>query len=131
MFGKLFGKKNKAPENSVYLTARLKARIQPLDRGHYFEDPLDEVLREKRFGEVTGGGTQMAAEPAGIEFCDVNLVIKECEALMDGEFRGHWQGSEKTSLYFYGPSFDAMKAAIEAFIDEYPLCHKAIVERIA
>ena len=49
------------------ITARLNARVQPMDRGTYFEDPLNETLLHANLGEVTGGGTQLADEPAGIE----------------------------------------------------------------
>ncbi|QHQ34227.1 hypothetical protein GO499_02985 [Algicella marina] len=182
----------------VYVRARLNARVQPIDRGEYFEDPLDEFLREAGLGEVTGGGTQMAEEPAGIEFCDVeirltddsdetvallighleglgapmgsrliregseelpfgvleglglflngtdldeeiystsdvNHVITECQQLIaqGDSFRGHWQGSRETALYFYGPSFAEMRAAIEGFVAEYPLCQRARIEQIA
>jgi hypothetical protein len=48
----------------------------PIDRGE-FEDPLDEFLKEQNLGEVTGGGTQLADEPAGIEYCDVEIMLKE------------------------------------------------------
>ena len=58
-----------------YLTARLNARVQPIDRGEYFEDPLDEEISAKGIGEVTGGGTQLAEEPAGIEFCDLEIRV--------------------------------------------------------
>jgi hypothetical protein len=60
-------------------------------------------------------------------------VIEECDRLMDGNgyYRGNWQGSAETALYFYGTSFDAMKAAIETFVADYPLCQKARIEQIA
>lgn len=187
-----------APEG-VYITARLNARLQPMDRGDHFEDPLTDALEDGDLGEVTGGGTQLADEPEGIEFCDleirlnaadditivavterlealgaprgskliigdegkevpfgvneglalflngvdlddevyetsdVNHVIEECERLMGegGRFYSHWQGSRETALYFYGPSFNGMKAAIEAFVAAYPLCEKSRIEQIA
>ena len=60
---------------SEYLTARLNARVQPVDRGEYYEDPLDEAIGPAGIGEVTGGGTQLADEPAGIEFCDLEIRV--------------------------------------------------------
>ena len=197
MFG-LFNKKQDEPEGQ-YVIARLNARVQPIDRGEYYEDPLDESLKRLNLGEVTGGGTQMADEPAGIEFCDVeirlseatqenvqkiveqlealgvpkgsrlivehdgaehpmgtqeglglflngtdlpdqvyaesdvNHVIEQCDQLMasGGDFRGYWQGSRETALYFYGESFAQMKSAIEPFVSSYALCQQARVEQIA
>lgn len=191
-------RKESAPAGE-YLTARLNARLQPIDRGEHFEDALHDTLQEGGLGEVTGGGTQLADEPAGIEFCDleihvgaadeetirsimerlealgapkgsklildsdgreiefganeglaiylngvdlpdsvyaecdVNHVIEQMNAMMDdrGKFMSHWQGSKETGLYFYGPSFDEMKAAIADFVAEYPLCRQSRIEQIA
>ena len=75
MFGLKWGKKNVPNLDWKYLTARLNARVQPIDRGEYFEDPLDETLRRDGIGEVSGGGTQLADEPAGIEFCDIEIGV--------------------------------------------------------
>ena len=181
------------------IIARLNARVQPIDRGEYFEDPLDDVLKAANIGEVTGGGTQLADEPDGIEFCDieimtidasdgtialvieeleklgapkgsrllleeggddipfgkleglglflngmdlpdevyagsdVNQTIAECERLMDGigSFRGHWQGSKETALYFYGRTYAEMKAAISDHIAQDPLCERSRLVQIA
>ncbi|MEL7547306.1 MAG: hypothetical protein AAGJ84_11680 [Pseudomonadota bacterium] len=198
MFGLKFGAKPEPAQEGEYVIARLNARVQPLDRGEYYEDPLNETLEEMGLGSVTGGGTQMADEPAGIEFVDleicvhdaggdtlsaiadrleavgapkgsrlivekdgsevpfgkleglglflngtelddtvyaesdVNHVIEQCDRLMPhGDFRGYWEGSRETALYFYGRSFEEMKAAIAAFTEAYPLCQKARIEQIA
>lgn len=180
----------------VGVTAQMNARLQPMHRGH-FEDPLHDALEQRGIGEVTGGGTQLADEPAGIAYCDieiyladdaqttidavigelnrlgapkgsklmlngrqipfgvheglavflngmdlpdeiyktsdVNHVIEECERLMagGGKMLSFWEGSKDTGLYFYGPSFAQMKAAIAAFLESYPLCQKCRVEQIA
>ncbi len=79
MFGFKFGRKQEeetAPEGD-YVIARLNARVQPIDRGEYFEDPLQETLQAGDLGEVTGGGTQLADEPAGIAFCDVEIRVND------------------------------------------------------
>jgi len=60
-----------------YVTARLNARLQPLDRGEFYEDPLLDTLEADSLGEVTGGGTQLAEEPAGIEFCDLEIRLND------------------------------------------------------
>ena len=77
MFGlKLGGAKQNEPAGE-FVIARLNARVQPMDRGEYFEDPLSETLQEFDIGDVTGGGTQLADEPAGIEFCDIEIRVRE------------------------------------------------------
>lgn len=203
MFGIRFGGAKKteeaqAPEGE-FVIARLNAKVQPIDRGEYYEDPLMETLEGAGLGDVTGGGTQMADEPYGIEFCDleicvkaadeetlaviikrlndlgapkgsklilessgkeipfgvtegvgvflngadlpdnvyaecdVNHVIEEFDRLLGdkGKFRGYWEGSRETALYCYGRSFEEMKAALQPFIDSYPLCERARIEQIA
>ena len=73
MFGLKFGgarKQETAPQGDV-ITARLNAKVQPIDRGDYYEDPLTDTLQAKGLGEVTGGGTQLSEEPCGIEFCAI------------------------------------------------------------
>lgn len=197
MFGLLKKKQDDAAKELVI--ARLNARVQPIDRGDYYEEPLDDLLKQSDLGEVTGGGTQLADEPAGIEFCDieilvddvtedttrglierlefigvpkgsrlilghdgtelpfgtqeglglflngsdlpdevyaesdVNHVIEECNRSMGdgGSFKGYWEGSRETALYFYGDSFAEMKAAIASFVAAYPLCQDARIEQIA
>jgi hypothetical protein len=58
----------------IYVT--LNARLQPLDRGGRFEDPLVELLEDKlRDVEITGGGTFLSPkrEPSS---CDFDLSVK-------------------------------------------------------
>lgn len=199
---KFFRKKNPAderPDNRIMIIAQLNARVQPMDRGEYFEDPLNDVLQSSGLGEVTGGGTQMADEPDGIKFCDVeimvndashatvteiietleqlgapkgsllkfsseaadipfgklegmalflngtdlpaevyaasdvNKIISRCDELLEGigSFRGYWEGSRETALYFYGDSFDAMKSAVADFIESDPGCALTRVVQVA
>lgn len=60
MFRKLFSKE--------------KLPVQPLDRGAIFEDPLDQKLKERGLGEVTGGGTLMGQE-GEIRHCDIEISV--------------------------------------------------------
>jgi len=85
MFG-WFGGRKKAVASSVpdaeaaqgvMIIAQINARIQPVDRGDFFEDPLDSELRARALGQVTGGGTQLAEEPDGIEYCDVEIMATD------------------------------------------------------
>ncbi len=73
MFGLFKKKQAPLPEHTV--TARLNAKLQPLQRGEEFEDPLDDLLQAEGLGQVTGGGTQLAAPPYGIEFCDIEIAV--------------------------------------------------------
>lgn len=65
--------------------------------------------------------------------CDINVVIQEMERLMDGRGRmySYWEGPEDTALYFYGDSFEDMRQRIAGFVEEYPLCAKSRILRIA
>ena len=67
-------KRNEDVAKTESVIAQLNARLMPMDRGE-FEDPLDELLREQGLGQVTGGGTQMADEPAGIAYCDIEISL--------------------------------------------------------
>lgn len=201
MFGlKLGGAKKEEPQDDgVFITARLNAKVQPIDRGDYYEDPLNDALEDARLGKVTGGGTQLTNAPCGIEFCDleicvdepneetlaaiiqrlndlgapkgsrliveesgrefpfgvteglavylngtdladevyrecdVNHVIDEFDRLLGGKgaFRGYWEGERETALFCYGASFSEMRAALQPFLDAYPLCEGARIEQIA
>ena len=191
----MFGLRKPKPVLNM-VVAQLNMRLQPMDRGT-FEDPLHDDLEKAGLGRVTGGGTQMAEEPAGIEYCDIEFeltdasdktlawligelekigapkgsklhvngttipfgkhegmgvfldannlpdevyqtydvdhVIDEGNRLMAGTggYRSHWQSSRETALYFYGPSFAQMKAAVDPLLASYPLCQGARVEQIA
>jgi hypothetical protein len=196
-----FWNRKKSAEQPKFesLTAQLNARLMPIDRGE-FEDPLNEFLKDRGLGEVTGGGTQLADEPAGIEYCDIEIALTDpseaniaavvgfleelgapkgsklhlaqrdpvpfgvgeglalfldgvtlpdeiyetydldqlVEAANErmalgggGRFFSHWQGSRETGLYFYGPSFARMNAALEPLVATYPLCQGARIEQIA
>ncbi|MCL2235387.1 MAG: hypothetical protein FWB98_02970 [Defluviitaleaceae bacterium] len=65
--------------------------------------------------------------------CDINHVVKEINKLLDGcgELYSHWAGPSDTALYFYGTSFEEMKAKILPFVNEYPLCQKHRIEQVA
>lgn len=65
---------------------------------------------------------------------DINAVIGSLESHLGeerGRFLSFWQGPKETALYFYGPSYQAMKAALEEIIPEHPLCEKCRMEQIA
>jgi len=67
------------------------------------------------------------------EKCDSNEVYGELEDALgeEGGIHSWWQGPRETAFYLYGPSFERMKWLILPFVDSYPLCQKARIEKIA
>ncbi|SES18798.1 hypothetical protein SAMN04487944_12280 [Gracilibacillus ureilyticus] len=64
-------------ENNQYLfTLQLNARLQPIDRDEYFEDPINQALEDSQCGTTDGGGT-MLQETGEIESCDVEIILKD------------------------------------------------------
>ena len=82
MFG-LFRKTDTKPEG-VLVIARLTSRIEPMDRGEIFEDPLAEILQGKGFGHVTGGGSMLDGD-GEITYIDIEIVL---ESLSDPALDG-------------------------------------------
>jgi hypothetical protein len=71
-----FKKKAPDPPPSQYLVATLNARLQPVHRGEFFEDPLIEFLAQSGSGEVSGGGT-MLSQNKEVEFCDIEIAVPQ------------------------------------------------------
>jgi DNA-binding Lrp family transcriptional regulator len=69
----IFSKKP-APLQNKYVVAQLNDKIMPIDRADVYEDPLDEFLKVKYYGEVSGGGT-LQAENGEIKYCDVEIKL--------------------------------------------------------
>lgn len=59
---------------STFAFAQLNARIMPLNRGEWYEDPLMEAFTDNGFGQVTGGGTMQSKE-GEIAFCGIDLDL--------------------------------------------------------
>lgn len=89
MFKKLFskGKSNSTPPPTqpsyeTYITAQLNMKLQPMDRGEDYEDPLAEMLDERNLGETTGGGTSIGDDNLrteegnheGVNYCDIEIA---------------------------------------------------------
>ncbi|GHA55275.1 hypothetical protein GCM10008927_21500 [Amylibacter ulvae] len=75
LFDFLKRKKTPAPssDKATLIVVQLNAKLQPLDRGEYFEYPLDDWLQEQKLGTVTGGGTSF--DDTGIDYCDIELRL--------------------------------------------------------
>lgn len=67
---------NSGDSSMTHFTLQLNARLRPLDRGDIYEDPLHDVLEERGLGETSGGGTGMA-ENGEVDYCDVELTLKD------------------------------------------------------
>jgi hypothetical protein len=65
-----------------FVLVRLREKIQPIDRGDRYEDPLDELLSERSLGSVVGGGTQMGST-GEIEFADIELSLNDMDTSVD------------------------------------------------
>ena len=60
--------------DSSILVAQLNARIQPMHRVEFFEDPLDARMSSISFGEIIGGGTAQM-KSGEIEYCDIEVEV--------------------------------------------------------
>lgn len=96
----------------------------------------NKVQCERPVGNLEGmaiylNGTELPEEV--YQTCDINYVIEQAESRMEGI--GHlyswWEGAENTALYFYGQSYEKMVEAVRDFVEEYPLCQKCVIEKIA
>jgi len=69
-------KKKSDPEEPVgnFIVAQLNEKVGPIDRGLVYEDPLDEFLKEKQYGEVTGGGT-LLEKTGELSYCDIEIEL--------------------------------------------------------
>lgn len=79
-FRNLWPKAGSPEPEPQFVIARLNSRTQPIDRYDFFEAPLQAMLEAKSVGRVTGGGTQLADEPAGIAFCDLEIKLTDISA---------------------------------------------------
>ncbi|TPN82126.1 hypothetical protein FHK87_22120 [Aquimarina algicola] len=88
------------------------------------------------FGKHEGLGLYLSndLEDKVYEECDVNVVYDEIQKLLEeeklGRIESYWEG-EETALYLYGKSFDEIHKIIEPFLNEYPLCEKCRIVKIA
>lgn len=71
MLNKIFGLNNNS-ETSIII--QLNDKIMPVDRGDYYEDPLEEYLNLNNYGEIIGSGT-MQEQSGEITFCDIEIQL--------------------------------------------------------
>ncbi|MFO0979178.1 MAG: hypothetical protein U0996_22400 [Planctomycetaceae bacterium] len=56
-------------------TVTLNARLQPMDRGERYEDPLMEALADRAYYEVVGGGSMLFPGGNKIAYCCIDIDI--------------------------------------------------------
>ena len=100
-----------------------------------FDGP-DGMRAPRAFGVEEGlalalNGTDLPPETYADS--DVNELIRTLVGALGktGAIKGHWEGPRETMLYFYGPRFDDMRAAIAPIIEARPDTQMSRVERIA
>lgn len=71
-------------ESFVYVM--IPGNIMPLERGHLFEDPIDDLLGERNLGCVTGGGSQMGEDDADgnptVEYCGIDIDVTDVNGVL-------------------------------------------------
>lgn len=121
--------------NSQGVMKKLRALLEalPLPKGSSLRAGGQELYE---LGMLEGlalylNGTELPDEV--YEMYKVNFVITELEDTLGslGGMYSYWEGPEDTALYFYGESFEKMKSRMSYFLEEYPLCEKCNVVRIA
>lgn len=78
-FKNLFGNKKEIQEKKPeFIVITLNDKIQPIDRGEYYENGLEKLLLENNIGEITGGGT-MQHQSGEIDFVDIEIELSNEE----------------------------------------------------
>lgn len=123
----------------VVLPEHLDDVCDALDRVFFVPKGSKMVIgdEERSIGQQEGlalylNGTELPEEV--YRTSDINAVIGSLEAHLGkerGRFLSYWQGARETALYFYGPDYAEMKAALEEIIPRHPLCGKCRMEQIA
>ncbi|NJN63508.1 MAG: hypothetical protein HC882_00635 [Acidobacteria bacterium] len=61
------------------VVARINERVMPLDRGTFYDEPIQGALTRRGLGEVTGGGTALF-ESGEIRFIDIEILLRDVDA---------------------------------------------------
>lgn len=65
----------------IEIVIQFNEKLDPIDVEDYYEEPLEEFLNEKEYGEIVGGGTMQS--PTGeIEFFDIQVLIYDDNNIM-------------------------------------------------
>ncbi len=61
--------------NSKYVVVHIKDRIRPEDRYRKYERPIEELLKDSGYGEISGGGT-LVSEEGEMLSCDIEVELE-------------------------------------------------------
>lgn len=119
-------------EQLIQLQEKLEALGAP--KGSYISLERDQqkiMIGQKEGLAIYLDGVNLDNEV--YENCDSNVVVDEIRKRINdtSEIVRFWESNTETALYFYSDSFEEMKLAIQDFIETYPLCKNARIERIA
>ena len=62
----------------IFAYAQINARVQPIDRGNRYHDPLETALSANGWASVSGGGT-LLGENGEIAHCGLDLDLMDVE----------------------------------------------------
>jgi hypothetical protein len=72
------------PELFVYV--KMQDAVGPLERGDKYEDALEQLLKDRGLGKITGGGSQLGEDnPDGsptIAFCGLDIDATDRDAVV-------------------------------------------------
>ncbi|MFT4912480.1 MAG: hypothetical protein ACI9YM_001055 [Brevundimonas sp.] len=82
---KLFGGRPKPERQLDFVYVRMPGDVQPVERHYLFEDPIEEQLKIRNLGFVSGGGTLQGPPDAGgerqIESTGVDVEAEDLNAV--------------------------------------------------
>lgn len=61
-------------KEDIFVLLNIKAELYPLARGK-IADSLNDMLKSKNIGEVTGGGSLLSTETGEILECDIEILL--------------------------------------------------------
>jgi len=110
--------KNSSESNFIILTIR--PGVEPQERESRYGDPIDNLLKEKGLGEVTGGGTMLNNPDENnkqtFEFSDVEIEMashskKGLEVLLEGLKKNNFPENTEIMLWDSNETkFDSISA---------------------
>tara|TARA_B100000795_G_C22803323_1_gene443180 strand:+ start:701 stop:1315 length:615 start_codon:yes stop_codon:yes gene_type:complete len=97
---------------------------------------IEKTEQKIEFGKKEGLGiylNRVNLDGDTYKTSDSNIIVSEIKKLTDDHSKNirYWQGAKETGLYFYSDSFEKMNKSIKKFVNKYPLCKGARIEKIA
>ncbi|MEM9343933.1 MAG: hypothetical protein AAGA87_12890 [Pseudomonadota bacterium] len=109
---------------------RVETMLQDMDAPVGSTLCVDGSKEDRSFGKSHGLGIYLLT--AGITEDDRLDIVELCTDAMEGTglYQGSAQIGDRTALYFYGDSFNRMRAALTFVITHDPRCKYAITRRL-